>query len=94
MALKTNLFYNVSKDKIIGFHESNYSKKYEPAKYALVLMLRGMNENWKQPIAYFLVSSSCTGADLKDIIISTICRLQNIKLNIKAFITDQGTKFF
>ncbi|XP_060869340.1 uncharacterized protein LOC132944155 [Metopolophium dirhodum] len=27
MALKTNLFYNVSKDKIIGFHESNYRKK-------------------------------------------------------------------
>ncbi|KAL4113576.1 hypothetical protein QTP88_017183 [Uroleucon formosanum] len=47
MALKTNLFYNVSKDKIIGFHESNSHKKYEPAKYALVLMLREINENWK-----------------------------------------------
>lgn len=93
MALKTNLFYNVSKDKIIGFHESNSHKKYEPAKYALVLMLRGINQNWKQPIAYFLVSSSCTGIDLKDIIISTICRLQNIKLNIRAFITDQGSNF-
>lgn len=93
MALKTNLFYNVSKDKIIGFHESNSRKKYEPAKYALVLMLRGINENWKQPIAYFLVSSSCTGTDLKDIIISTICRLQSIKLNIKAFVTDQGANF-
>ncbi|CAI6353718.1 unnamed protein product [Macrosiphum euphorbiae] len=93
MALKTNLFYNVSKDKIIGFHESNSRRKYEPAKYALVLMLRGINENWKQPIAYFHVSSSCTGTDLKDIIMSTICRLQNIKLNIKAFITDQGTNF-
>ncbi|KAL4089746.1 hypothetical protein QTP88_024718 [Uroleucon formosanum] len=45
MALKTNLFYNISKDKIIGFHESNSHKKYEPAKYALVLMLRGINEN-------------------------------------------------
>ncbi|KAL4089040.1 hypothetical protein QTP88_024118 [Uroleucon formosanum] len=93
MALKTNLFYNVSKDKIIGFHESNSHKKYEPAKYALVLMPRGINENWKQPIAHFHVSSSYTGTDIKDIIISTICRLQNIKLNIKAFITDQGTHF-
>lgn len=93
MALKTNLFYNVSKGKIIGFHESNSRKKYEPAKYALVLMLRGINENWNQPIGYFFDSSSCTGTDLKDIIMSTICRLQNIKLNIKAFVTDQGTNF-
>lgn len=59
MALKTNLFYQVDKDKIVGFHESTNRRKYEPAKYALVLMLRGINYNWKQPIAYFLVSSSC-----------------------------------
>jgi len=56
-------------------------------------MLRGLNYNWKQPVAYFLVSSSCTGIDLKDIILSTIYRLQNIKLNIRAFITDQDTHF-
>jgi len=93
MALKTNLYYRVNRDKIIGFHESSNRRKYEPAKYALVLMLRSINYNWKQPIAYFLVSSSCNGIDLKDIILSTICRLQNIKLNIKAFITDQGTNF-
>lgn len=93
MSLKTNLFYNVSRDKIIGFHESISLKKYEPAKYALVLMIRGINHNWKQPIAYFLVSSSCTGTDLKDIILTTICHLQNINLNIKAFVTDQGSNF-
>lgn len=93
MALKANLYYRVNRDKIIGFHESSNRIKYEPAKYALVLMLRSINYNWKQPIASFLVSSSCSGIDLKDIIFSTICRLQNIKLNIKAFITDQGTNF-
>jgi len=56
-------------------------------------MLRGINHNLKQLIAYFLVSSSCTGTDLKDIIFSMICRLQNIKLNIKAFVTYQGSNF-
>jgi len=93
MALKTNLFYKVDKDKIVGFHKSTNRRKYEPAKYALVFMLRGINYNWKQPIAYFLIASSCTGIDLNDIILSTICRLQNIKLNIKDFITDQDTHF-
>jgi hypothetical protein len=93
MSLKTNLFYNVSKDKIIGFHESTSHKKYKLAKYSFTLMIRGINYNWKQPIAYFLVSSSCTGTDLKDIILTTIYCLQNIKLNIKAFVTDQGSNF-
>jgi len=54
MVLKTNLFYNVSKDKIIGFHESVSQKKYESAKYALVLISRGINHNWKQPMPTFL----------------------------------------
>lgn len=93
MSLKTHLFYKVDKDKIVGFHETTKCKKYEPVKYALVLMLRGINHNWKQPIAYFLISNSCSGNDLKDIIFSIITRLQNIKLNIKAFITDQGSNF-
>jgi len=93
MALKTNIFYNVSKDKIIGFHESISHKKYGPAQYALVRMIRGIDHNWKQPIPYFIVSSSCTGTDLKNIIFRTICHLQNIKLNIKAFVTDQGSNF-
>ena len=53
----------------------------------------GINVQWKQPIAYFLVSGSCTGNDLHNIIMSTIAKLQNISLNVKAFITDQGSNF-
>lgn len=55
MALKINLFYRVNKDKIVDFHETSNCKKYEPAKYALFLMLRGINYDLKQPVAYFLV---------------------------------------
>jgi len=93
MSLKTNLFYNVSKDQIIGFNQSGAFRTYEPAKYVLVLMIRGINSNWKQPIAYYLVSNSCSGTDLNLIIFSTIRRLRSIKLNVKSFITDQGSNF-
>jgi len=31
----------------MGFNTTNYRKTYEPAKYALVLMLMGINVNWK-----------------------------------------------
>lgn len=77
----------------MGFNVTNNRKTYEPSKYALVLMLSGINVNWKQPIAYFLVSSSCTGYDLQDIIISTIIKIQSTNLDIKAFITDMGSNF-
>jgi len=39
------------------------------------------------------VSSSCTGYDLQDIIISTIIKIQSTSLDIKAFITDMGSNF-
>jgi len=93
MALKTHLFYSLRKDEIIGFHQTNSTKTYDPAKFAFVLMICGINVQWKQPIAYFLVSGSCTGNDLHNIIMSTIAKLQNISLNVKAFITDQGSNF-
>lgn len=65
-----------------------------PAKYALVIMIRGISLNWKQPVAYFLISSCCDAADQHNIIIfSTITKFQNILLNVKAFITDQGSSF-
>lgn len=93
MSLKTHLYYSLPKDEIIGFHQTNLTKTYEAAKYALVLMIRGINVSWKQPIAYFFVSGSCRNLDLSDIIMSTIKKLLIISLNVKAFITDQGSNF-
>jgi len=56
-------------------------------------MIRDINHNWKQPLAYYLISNSCTGSDLNNIIVSTIRKLKNININVKAFVTDQGSNF-
>jgi hypothetical protein len=37
MSIKTHLFYNVSKDKIIGLNLTNNSVTYESSNHALVL---------------------------------------------------------
>lgn len=58
MSIKSNLYYNICKDKIIRFNKTNNRKTYDPAKFVLVLMIRGINFNWKQPIAYFFISNS------------------------------------
>jgi len=45
MAIKTHLFYNLSKDYIVGFNSSFEQKTYGPANYVLCFMLRGLNYN-------------------------------------------------
>lgn len=77
----------------MGFNITNCRKTYQPAKYALVFILRGINVNWKLPIAYYLISSTCTGYDLQDIIFATLIKLQSTPLDVKAFITDMGSNF-
>jgi len=54
MAIKINLFYNLSKDYIIGFNNSYDKKTYECAKHVLCFMIRSLNYKWKQSVAYFL----------------------------------------
>lgn len=94
MSIKSNLFYNISKDEIIGFHEIHNEKKFEPANNALVVMARGINADWKQPIAYFLLNASCSVTDLKDIIFKSVEKVNGIGLNTLAIISDQGSNFY
>lgn len=39
MALKSNLYYFIRRDEIVGFNTTNYRKTYESANYAHVLMV-------------------------------------------------------
>jgi len=94
MAIKSNLYYNISKDFIVGFNETFSQKTYEPAKHALCFMIRGLKFPWKQPIAYFFVHNSCTGFALQNTIFAVINRLQSTPLNIRVLTTDQGSNFY
>ncbi|KAF2891001.1 hypothetical protein ILUMI_15172, partial [Ignelater luminosus] len=93
MSLKTFLFYNISQDSIIGYHHSISGKSYEVANNVLVVMARGINGNWKQPIAYFFLNSICSVDDLIKIIFSATTKLQNIGLNVLSVVPDEGTDF-
>jgi len=94
MSIKTNLFYNLSKDTIIGFNQSNETKTYEPAKHVLCFMVKSLNYKWKQPVAYYFINNSCTGLPLQNTIFAVISRLQSISVNIRVFTTDQGANFY
>ncbi|GJQ78425.1 hypothetical protein Trydic_g11546 [Trypoxylus dichotomus] len=58
MALKTQLFYNLGKDEIIGFVEDGQQKLFEPAQNGCAFMLRGIHYNWKQSAEYYLVQKT------------------------------------
>lgn len=56
MFLKAHLFYNSTRDKVIGFEDlglDNRSEKYLPACSVAVMLVRGICQSWKQPLAYF-----------------------------------------
>lgn len=93
MSMKSNLFYSISEDYVMGFHSTNSNRVCRPANSTLVLMARGVSVSWKQPVAYFLVNESCPADDMHYIICRVIEKLVEIGLNAVGFISDQGSNF-
>lgn len=56
-------------------------------------MLRNINYDWKQPIAYFFINNSCTGIHLQNIIFAVITRIQKTSLKIRVLTSNQGLNF-
>ena len=94
MSLKSHLFYECSKDKVIGLEglgDEITSNKL--ATSAIVLMARGIIENWKQPIAYYFVNESCSSDTVKEKLTDAITKLENIGLNVLGVVSNIGSNF-
>lgn len=92
MSLKSFLFYSISKDEIVGLHNTD-TVQLKPASSALVFMIRSIRGNWKQPISYYFTNSGCSAVELKTIVHDIIKRLQDINLKICLFVSDMGSNF-
>lgn len=91
MAIKANLFYNRTTDNVIGFAEGDEGQNVlKPALHVSVIMLRGVFENWKQPIVYNFCYSSYPVSLLQNHILKLIKELQLIGLKICAITSDMG----
>jgi hypothetical protein len=80
MSIKVNIFYNIGLDSVIGLEDVGSKKAFKPAMNATVLMVRGLHGNWKQPLAYHFVNSTCPGNMLEDIVVEAILHLNAIVL--------------
>jgi hypothetical protein len=92
--LKFHLFYDCSKDKVIGLEDlGDETTSDKLATSAIVLMACGIIENWKQPLAYYLVNESCSSDIVKEKLTDAITKLENIGLNVLGVVSDIGSNF-
>ena len=90
ISLKTNLSYQSNTDELIGLEDYGDGTKTNClATSAIVFMARGLVENWKQPLAFYLVNESCSSFKVKEM----IDIVEGIGLRVEAVISDIGSNF-
>lgn len=60
--------------------------------HVLVLMVRGLYNNWKFPLSYYLTSSEIKGDNLAIIVKESVQKLFDLGLIPVAIVCDQGTQ--
>ncbi|CAB3239258.1 unnamed protein product [Arctia plantaginis] len=91
--LKPNLYYNIKYDRIIGLHDIDGVQNIFLAKYAVLLMVHGILENWQQPVAYAFISEYDHSPEISIWIDEVLTTLINIGLDIRAFVSDPRSEF-
>lgn len=95
MSLKSGLVYDSGSDAIVGYEDfgSVLGRRDKIVTSALVFMLRGLASNWKQPLSYFLTSSTCKMTDVKQLLFACLSKIHDLGLIVKVVISDQGSNF-
>lgn len=88
MRLKGNLFYNSRQDKLVGLHDIDGAQKVAPARYALVILVKGILVDWSQPIGFSFLSETQATVDISAWIDKVLQKLLKIGLKIKAYVPN------
>ena len=92
MSIKSGLSYERSHDQIEGLEDlGSIGKTKNMANSAIVFMIRGLSNKWKQCIGYFLSSGPISSKSLHVLVLQAIDKVSNIGLHIKGVICDQGS---
>lgn len=94
ISLKSHLEYSTNKDVLTGLEDYGDGEKTNClATSAIVFMARGISENWKQPLAYFLVNEACSSEKVKEKLFQIIDEVENIGLSVLAVVCNIGSNF-
>lgn len=87
MSVTPQINYDVNKDTLEGFASNNENQF---ANHALVFMIKGIQQNFKQPIAYYF-TNCLKKTELKKLIKTVIRHAQDAGLIIVDTVCDQST---
>ena len=90
MSLKRELSYDAAKDRINGLvHLSKQQPK--ACNQGLVFLVRGLAENWKQPVAFYFSENAASAMELRILLMQVLEALCSIGLLPIATVCDQGS---
>lgn len=93
MAISKCIEYNKTIDLIEGFQDlGSLGRSSKFAKHALMVMVRGLYNNWKFPLCYFLSNNGVKGDDLLILIKDCVDNILNVGLLPLAIVCDQGAQ--
>ncbi|XP_011862965.1 PREDICTED: uncharacterized protein LOC105559356 [Vollenhovia emeryi] len=92
MQLRPHLFYNLSRDRIVGFHDTGTDKRRTLSRKVLVIVACSLVGDWEQPVAYYF-HGTCRVDTLKTLIFQAITRLKSIGANVHALTTNTSPTF-
>ncbi|KAJ4425383.1 hypothetical protein ANN_27998 [Periplaneta americana] len=92
MSIRENLHYNRKLDRIDGFEDHGSGVRTDlRANHALVFMVRGLREKWKQPVAYYLNRGSTSSEFLRKFLFEVLGACQDAGLKVVATVCDMGS---
>ena len=90
MAIKEGVTFDKGRDLLEGYAETP-NREEVLANHALVFMVRGFMEKWKQPVGYFLSSGPMKANAMKDLLFECMEKLKSVGLTPVILVCDQGT---
>ena len=92
MSIRENVWFNQKFDCIEGFEDlGSQGRTCNIANHALLFMVCGLHQKWKQPVAYYLSRGSAKAEMLVQFLKEVLGACQNVGLHVATNVCDMGT---
>jgi hypothetical protein len=81
------------RDIVVGYIDDGVERSSFMANSGLVFMVKGLFKRWKQAISFTFTAAGLQASSVKQHVIQVLDALQNIGLQVRAIVSDQGSSF-
>lgn len=92
VSLTPHINFDEKKDKIIGFVYVD-ENKMRFCDHAIVFMVRGICDSWRQCVAYYFVEGTISAMELKKVLLEIVQQVIEAGFIPLALVSDQGSTF-